>query len=120
MSRLPLTGLLIGGLLLGGVLLGGEALADGQVQGIVFNADGTPAPGAMLQVGGRMVTSDGEGGFVTGLPAGEYELVMGTESWTLRVQDGQVTEVLITKGGVAGVSPPLRSSGRRREWRRGC
>ena len=106
MSRLPLTGLLIGGLLLGGVLLGGEALADGQVQGIVFNADGTPASGAMLQVGGRMVTSDGEGGFVTGLPAGEYELVMGTESWTLRVQDGQVTEVLITKGGSALIEAP--------------
>lgn len=93
-------------LMLAGLLFSGEAFADGQVQGIVFNADGTPASGTMLQVGGRVVTSDGEGGFVTDLPAGEYQLVMGSESWTVSVQDAQVTEVLITKGGGALIEAP--------------
>ena len=34
------------------LLISAQALADGQVEGIVFNADGTPAAGTMLQVGG--------------------------------------------------------------------
>jgi len=79
------------------------ALADGEVQGLIFTSgSGGPVPGVTVQVDGQAqtTTTDADGAFSLTLPAG---------TWTLRVAgaisggapgvvvvDDQTTELLIT------------------------
>jgi hypothetical protein len=87
----------------------GLALADGTLSGVVFDVDGAPAPGAMVQVIGpeqRMATADDQGHFALDLPAGTWTVRVDGIDYAVRIEDDQTTEALITRGGGVVLEEP--------------
>ncbi len=80
----------------------GIALADGEVEGLVFRqGDGAPMAGVMLHVDGQPgVTTDTDGAFRLSLPAGTWTVRLSGpltgEATGVVVVDDQITELLIT------------------------
>ena len=104
------------------LLLATPALADGALEGLVFeHGTGLPVSGLTIEVDGRPggVSADRDGAFSLTLPAGTWTLrISGTATGGapgVVVVDDQVTELLITtdNGQVTGITmeaPPTTAS----------
>lgn len=75
----------------------GAALAGGQVEGWVFEAQtGRPVPGVRLELAGQVLVTDAEGHFLAAAEPGLAELRAGSWSTQVPVAEGQLSEVLLT------------------------
>ena len=95
--------------LLCGLALGSTSAwaGEGSVQGVVFSTIGAPQSGVVVRVGDQQTVTDEDGSYTLDLEEGTWTVVLepagapSVQSPSIRVFEGQVTEILWTLDGTA-------------------